>query len=302
MNYNFYIIDDDISVIKILSNIIIKHKLGDVCGFSAGSETLVEEIKSLKPDIVLVDLLLPKRDGITLTHLLKPELPETPFIMISEVYAKDMVSKAYNAGIEFYINKPINVIEVLNVIRNIDEKIQMKRVINSFETAFKNIQGLNTKQSDGSEKAIVTHDVAYQILSHLGIASEVGTADIINLVAFLTGVDDGITRRVLDFKLSDLYLYLSDKYEKERGEVVNVKTIEQRIRRTISEGLTNLSEMGLQDYDHIYFSRYNNTLYDFREVRKEMERLKGNTMTSGKINIRKFFSGITMILQNEQYF
>jgi len=302
MNYNFYIIDDDISVIKILSNIIIKHKLGDVCGSSMGGDTLIDEVKLLKPDIILVDLLLPKRDGITLINMLKPDLPDTPFIMISEVYAKDMVSKAYNAGVEFYINKPINVIEVLNVIRNIDEKIQMKRVIDSFEVAFKNIKGFNTKPNDASRQSNTPSDVAYQILSHLGIASEVGAPDIINLVAFLTGVDDGIKRRVLDFKLSELYHYLSDKYEKERGEVVNVKTIEQRIRRTISEGLTNLSEMGLQDYDDIYFSRYSNRLYEFREIRKEMERLKGNTFTSGKINIRKFFSGITFILQNEHDF
>lgn len=294
MNYNFYIIDDDISVIKILSNIIVNHNLGDVCGSSQGGEAALGEIERLKPDIILVDLLLPKMDGITMTKRLKPLLSDTPFIMISEVYAKDMVSKAYNAGIEFYINKPINVIEVINVIKNVDEKIQMKRVIDSFQTAFQSMQDLGNKNEPASVSSM---DHAFTVLGNIGIASESGSMDILNLVAFLTDANHSKGRRVLDFKLSDLYSYLSDKYEKERGEIINEKTIEQRIRRTITQGLVNLSQIGLDDFDHIYFMRYSSTLYDFGEIRKEMERIKGTGKQGGKINIRKFFSGLVMEIQ-----
>jgi two-component system response regulator YcbB len=132
----------------------------------------------------------------------------------------------------------------------------------------------------------------------LGIASESGTMDILNLVEFLMGVDDGIKRRVLDYKLSSLYHYLSDKYEREKGEIVNIKTIEQRIRRTIAQGLENISERGLQDYDDLVFTRYGSSMYDFKEVRREMTYLKGLSEDGGKINIRKFFTGLIIEMQN----
>ncbi|MDN5300412.1 MAG: two-component system, response regulator GlnL [Clostridiales bacterium] len=296
MNYNFYILDDDVSVVKILSNIIVNHNLGDVCGSSTDGESAIEAIQKLKPDIVFVDLLLPKLDGITVTNQLKPLMPETPFIMISEVYAKEMVSKAYNAGIEFYINKPINVIEVINVVKHVDERMRMKQVIHSFQNAFQHMQALD----EGKEvKPSGEHrERARHILYHLGIASESGTMDILNLVEFLMGVDDGIKRRVLDYKLSSLYHYLSDKYEREKGEIVNVKTIEQRIRRTIAQGLENISERGLQDYDDLVFTRYGSSMYDFKEVRREMTYLKGLSEDGGKINIRKFFTGLIIEMQN----
>ncbi|GAB6108905.1 response regulator [Fusibacter bizertensis] len=142
MNYNFYLVDDDPSVLSILSKIIIGNNLGDVIGKSSDGEHAISEIVRLKPDILLVDLLLPKKDGIRVVQEVKGHYPEIPCIMISEVYSKDMVSKAYNSGIELFINKPINVIEVINVIKRVDEKLKMKRVIDSFQTAFQSMQSL----------------------------------------------------------------------------------------------------------------------------------------------------------------
>lgn len=294
MNYNFYIIDDDISVIKILSNIIVNHNLGDVCGASKESDLAIEDIKKLKPDIVLIDLLLPKRDGISITKELKPNFPDVPFIMISEVYAKDMVSSAYNAGIEYYINKPINVIEVINVIKRVDEKLKMQQVINTFQNAIKSIESLD--QSKVIDTIKNEREVARTILHQLGIASEAGAKDILNIVAFMMGNEDGVKKKILDYKLSSLYEYLSDKYEGERGDLIYTKTIEQRIRRAIGQGLINLSEMGLQDFDDEIFSRYARSLYDFREIRKEMNHIKGLGQ-GGKISIKKFLSGLILEIQ-----
>ncbi len=292
MNYNFYLIDDDISVISILSKIIISQKLGDVIGKDTTGERAISEIKRLKPDIVIVDLLLPKIDGITLVTQLKPEFKDMPFIMISEVHAKDMVSKAYNSGIEFYINKPINVIEVINVVKRVDEKLKMKKVIDSFQSAFMSMQSLSDEGTSKHKSDPL--DGARDILSHLGIISDAGTKDILYIIEFILGLDDGIRKKVLDYRLSELYTYVSDKYEREKGEIVNEKTIEQRIRRTIGQGLENISELGMDDYENLYFERYANSLFDFREVRKEMEFLKRKSKERGKINIKKFIAGLIL--------
>lgn len=292
MNYNFYLVDDDPSVLSILSKIIVNNNLGDVIGKSSDGEHAINEIVRLKPDILLVDLLLPKKDGIRVVQEIKENYPEIPCIMISEVYSKDMVSKAYNSGIELFINKPINVIEVINVIKRVDEKMKMKRVIDSFQTAFQSMQSLKEAVPSAENLKNPKLESARQIFNQLGILSEAGTKDILYMLEFIFEKDEASKRNMFDHKLSDLYDYVSTKYEKEKGEMVSEKAIEQRIRRTIGQALGNIAELGLHDYEHHVFEKYASTLFDLREVRKEMDFIKRSSKSRGKISIKKFILGL----------
>lgn len=184
---------------------------------------------------------------------------------------------------------------MINVVKRVDEKLKMKKVIDSFQFAFKNMQSLGGEEESG--RLIEKVDPltgAKEILSQLGVISDAGTKDILHIVEFILGLDDGIRKKILDYRLSELYMYVSDKYEREKGEIVNEKTIEQRIRRTIGQALENISELGLSDYENIYFERYANALFELREVRKEMDFLKKRSKEPGKINIKKFIAGLIM--------
>ncbi len=292
MNYNFFLVDDDVSVISILSKIILNNNLGDVIGKATDGDRAIEEIIRLKPDIVLVDLLLPKKDGITVVGTIKAIYPEIPFIMISEVYSKDMVSKAYDCGIELFINKPINVIEVVNVIKRVDEKIKMKKVIDSFKTAFQNMTTLSSNAPSLGKQVNTRLDAARQIFNQLGMLSEAGTKDISYMLEFVFEQKELNKYDIFDHKLSDLYDYVSNKYEKERGESVSDKTIEQRVRRAIGQALENIAELGLHDYEHHLFEKFAATLFDLKEVRKEMDYIKKSSKVRGKISIKKFVFGL----------
>lgn len=292
MNYNFYLVDDDMSVLSILSKIIINNNLGDVIGKSSEGEHAISEIIRLKPDIVLVDLLLPKKDGISVVTEIKRVYPEIPCIMISEVYSKDMVSKAYNSGIELFINKPINVIEVINVIKRVDEKMKMKKVIDSFQTAFQSIKTLGEVKVSHDQYKNPRVEQARSIFNQLGILSEAGTKDITYMIEFVFEQSELHKKNLFEHKLTDLYDYVSLKYEKEKGESVNDKAIEQRVRRTIGQALVNIAELGLHDYEHHVFEKYAASLFDLREVRKEMDYIKKNGKTRGRISIKKFILGL----------
>lgn len=302
MNYNFYIVDDDKSIISILSKIIVNKNLGDVIGKASDGEAALLEIPKLKPDIVLVDLLLPNIDGISLVSSLKEQMRETPFIMISEVYSKEMVSKAYDSGIEFFINKPINVIEVVNILKRVDEKLKMKRIISSFHSAFQDMKSIDTFSShNGIENETVkVSESAKEIIKEIGILSESGSKDLINIVEFVFENNMKRSPDISQYKLSDFYAYLSSKYEKEYGDNVNEKTIEQRIRRAVGQALENIAEYGLDDYGHIAFEKYANTLFEFKEVRKEMDYIRKVTKSRGKINIKMFLVGIVNEVEKSQ--
>ena len=59
-----YIVEDDTSVIGILEDIVEGNELGVVCGDSGGEPVDLGQILALNPDLILVDLLMPQKDGI----------------------------------------------------------------------------------------------------------------------------------------------------------------------------------------------------------------------------------------------
>ena len=111
-----YIAEDDPSVIGVLEDILESSALGRVCGAS--------EEGAPDPERIMVDLLMPGRDGIQLVRELKELGSRAKFVMISQVSAKELIAKAYQAGVEFFIQKPINLIEVRQVVGNVIRQME----------------------------------------------------------------------------------------------------------------------------------------------------------------------------------
>ena len=95
----FYLLDDDRNIRRILTQIITDRELGTVCGAGSNGHEGLEEVFDLKPDIIIADLLMPEMDGITFVEHARPGLPDTAFIMLSQVSSKEMISAAYEAGV-----------------------------------------------------------------------------------------------------------------------------------------------------------------------------------------------------------
>lgn len=280
----FFIVDDDISVIHALESIIEEENLGDVIGYAQDGEAAYNDLMLLRPDIVLVDMLMPEKDGTRLVQEVSEELHETCFIMISQVSSKNLIAKAYDSGIEFFISKPINRIEVLKVLQNIIEKIQMQRKFNMIETIFK-ASGSNGKSisvSDVHEDHVERELRKIKIIfSKLGIMGEKGGDDVITICHHILRRDD---QGLIDCSVRDFCEILSD----------NPKAMEQRIRRAINRGLVNIANLGIEDYMNDVFLRFSSTLYDFENVKAEMDYIRGKRRDGGKINVRKFIENLLL--------
>lgn len=97
-------------------------------------------------DIVLIDLLMAKIDGISVVKTLKDQNCEASFIMISQVKDKSMVENAYKAGVELFINKPINIIEVRSVLSQVIEKRKMEDAFKQIKECVRDISGNNEEK------------------------------------------------------------------------------------------------------------------------------------------------------------
>ncbi|HZY40871.1 MAG TPA: response regulator transcription factor, partial [Anaerolineae bacterium] len=70
----------------------------EVVGEAVDGADGVKKAKELKPDVVLMDLLMPVMDGITAIGILRRELPETEVIALTSVLEDSSVIGAVRAG------------------------------------------------------------------------------------------------------------------------------------------------------------------------------------------------------------
>lgn len=277
-----YIIEDDISVISVLEDIVEENGLGTICGDTDGEPPNLQEILALDPDMILVDLLMPGKDGIQVTRELKEAGCRAKFIMLSQVSDKEMVAKAYTAGVEFFIQKPINLIEVRQVISNVRTHIEN-------EQALKAIQQVFAFREPAASRPQPAYDRQRRrmkaILSQLGMAGEKGSQDIIELCVILLREHTSVSQ----IGMSNLCARLND----------SPRTTEQRARRALEKGLRHIASLGLEDYNNECFVRYSARLFPFQEVRNEMLFQQEKGQNRGKANLKTFLDGLMILAEEE---
>ncbi len=88
-----------------------------VVGEAADGEEAVHLARQLRPDVVLMDLLMPVMDGITAIAAIRSELPETEIIALTSVLESDAVIDAVKAGAIGYLLKDTHAAELQRAIK-----------------------------------------------------------------------------------------------------------------------------------------------------------------------------------------
>ena len=117
------IADDNMDIVTILENIINTDEY-EIIGKASDGEKLYSLIKEKAPDVVLLDIMMPKLDGLTIiqksnndnTITKKPE-----FVVISGASKSEIASDAFNLGANYFILKPFDKETVLNRLSTIYE-------------------------------------------------------------------------------------------------------------------------------------------------------------------------------------
>jgi two-component system response regulator YcbB len=299
---NFFIVDDTTTIRGMLSNIIEEEGLGTIVGEAAdGSEVDAHALAAQEVDILIIDLLMPKQDGIETIREIAPFF-RGKIIMISQVETKDMISEAYSLGVEHYITKPINRLEVVSVLRKVSEYLLLEKSLHNIQQSL-NIFNTHTQnhlpENVQRSKQNPVMSAAKKILLELGIIGKSGEKDLLDLIAVLNQLEIEGIREIPPLK--ELYekaviqrLSTSTSPQEIRKEG---KAVEQRIRRTIQQVLEHLASLGLTDYANPTFEYYSSKLFDYSQVRMKMLELEGkihNDTSHTRINIKKFLQTILM--------
>jgi len=127
LSRSILIVDDDPEVVEILSESLKGKGYRVETAFDGSSA--ISKYESYRPDLVILDVLLPDRDGFSVCSEIKnsDETGETPVIMISSDYVPESVMKGLNAGAQDYIRKPFSLDEILLKIEKCLSQASRKR-------------------------------------------------------------------------------------------------------------------------------------------------------------------------------
>ena len=152
MKENVLIVEDDINTLNGLAEILQEEQFNVAKARSA--RQALEQIREEHFNVVLVDYLLPDQDGLELSRQLLQEQPEIKIIMMTAFGTVKNAVQAMKLGIYDYLTKPINIDELLIVIRRaiqeqrlISENIDLRSKI-AQTYRFENIIGVSGKMQE----------------------------------------------------------------------------------------------------------------------------------------------------------
>jgi CheY-like chemotaxis protein len=111
------VVDDD-RVIQQLLQVNLELEGYDVVATASDGREALDKIGKLKPDLVILDVMMPKMDGLAVCRHLKsnPDLAKIPVILLS-ARAQDMdIRDGLDLGANAYLTKPFDPVELLDVV------------------------------------------------------------------------------------------------------------------------------------------------------------------------------------------
>ena len=116
------LIADDASFMRQMIREIIEPEGYEVVGEATDGMEAVEQFEQLHPDLVTMDIVMPKRSGIDAVKGILANHPEAAVVMCSALGQETLVMEALQAGARDFIVKPFKPDNVIATIKKILEK------------------------------------------------------------------------------------------------------------------------------------------------------------------------------------
>lgn len=241
--------DDNEDVLEMIGEIISKEQDLVLVGTATDGLDAVEAIKKLKPEVVLLDVIMPKLDGLGVLQRLSGEknlIGQTDFIMLSAIGKDNITEDAFNFGAEYYMLKPFDIHALVQKIKDCHERRLQKQLKQTNRTEIKHTSaglGLPKNNLPNQQKENISdHDLELEITK---IIHEIGVPAHIKGYQYIR---DGILMSIRDREMINsitkiLYPTISKKYA----------TTSSRVERAIRHSIEVAWNRGNPDVIEEYF-------------------------------------------------
>lgn len=134
------IVDDEYFCRQGMKQLIPYEEYGfTVCGEAKNGLEALEQVEALKPNIVLLDINMPKMDGIEFASVIKEKGINIKIIILTGYREFDYAKEALNLGVHDYLLKPLDVDELIATLLSLKDLIQKE---NNFNLSLEHLRKL----------------------------------------------------------------------------------------------------------------------------------------------------------------
>ena len=125
MTQRILVVDDDRSIVKVLAGYLEQSGYQVISAYDG--ETALHALRRERPDLVLLDLMMPNRDGWEVTQIIRADrvLASTPIIMITARIDDTDKIVGLELGADDYIPKPFNPREVVARVKSLLRRVRL---------------------------------------------------------------------------------------------------------------------------------------------------------------------------------
>jgi len=113
------VVDDNLQNLELL----VEYLGGLKCTVltATGGLEAIEKVQQEKPDLILLDIMMPRMSGFEVCRKLKtaPETRDTPIIMVTALKELSDIERGVESGTDDFISKPVNRLELLTRVRSL---------------------------------------------------------------------------------------------------------------------------------------------------------------------------------------
>ena len=116
------LVADDASFMRQMIREIVESEGYEVCGEASDGVEAVDEFKRLQPDVVTMDIVMPRKSGIDAVRGIVAIDPGAVVVMCSALGQETLVTEAIQAGAKDFIVKPFKPDAVIETLKKVLEK------------------------------------------------------------------------------------------------------------------------------------------------------------------------------------
>jgi putative two-component system response regulator len=174
------IVDDAVENIKLVTEILNRPKNEYRIEAAGDGYEALEKVKEFKPDLIMLDVVMPGIDGFEVCRILKEDEKTRliPIVMITALDSQQDRLRGLESGVDDFISKPFNVYELLARVKNL---LKLRSYINELEHAEQVIFSL-ARAVEAKDNYTEGHCERLSILAqYLGSELQLGEEDLLVL-------------------------------------------------------------------------------------------------------------------------
>lgn len=211
------VVDDHMNMVQLISKIVGEDSELCVVGTAQDGEAAIELIKETEPDVVLLDIVMPKADGLSVMDRINQEMPAQLhpfFLVVSSVSSGSVMEEAFHLGASYYMIKPFDPVALIQ---------RIKMLVNGRQHNFPTVEIIEPYETVRKIERRELENVVTDLLHQIGVPSHIKGYQYLREAIILALADDG----KLDAAMNKLYPEVAVKFES------TVSRVERGMRHAI---------------------------------------------------------------------